>query len=235
MPQGGLADERDKKVVMALWVSQQNSSRDDNYRHSGIIAATPVLRNKQEALPRQEDLSRLGKCMPLISYDASVGIDKKKAKTSSKNKQQKQAQPLWHVERASRAQHLQHEQRKWVGRQRQGHRPQQNNASARDDNSKYHLGGFHTKKQMWVVMLSRSRSRARAVPQNVRKKNLDNDLDWDDAFKDAILPILRLHLMQTSETGFKLKKPVLSTSRKPRVGKYNSTDFKTHSTKNWEY
>ncbi len=25
------------------------------------------------------------------------------------------------------------------------------------------------------------------------------------------------------------------SSRKPRVGKYNSTDFKTHSTKNWEY
>jgi hypothetical protein len=61
--------------------------RDDDYRRSGIIAATPVPRNKQEALPRQEDSSRSGKYMPLISYDAIVRINE------NKNKQQKQAQP----------------------------------------------------------------------------------------------------------------------------------------------
>jgi hypothetical protein len=47
------------------------------------IAATPVRRNKQEAIPRQEATSRLGKIKPLISYDGSVGINK--------NDQQKQA------------------------------------------------------------------------------------------------------------------------------------------------
>ncbi len=69
------------------------------------------------------------------------------------------------------------------------------------------------KKRMWVVMLSRSCSLSRkSGPTKRSEKNWDNDLDWDDAFKDAILPILRLHLMQTSKTGFKLKKPVLSTT-----------------------
>jgi hypothetical protein len=47
------------------------------------IAATTVRRNKQEDIPRQEASSRSGKIKPLISYDASVGIDK--------NDQQKQA------------------------------------------------------------------------------------------------------------------------------------------------
>jgi hypothetical protein len=47
------------------------------------IAATPVRRNKQKAIPQQEASSRLGKIKPLISYDASVGINK--------NNQQKQA------------------------------------------------------------------------------------------------------------------------------------------------
>jgi len=46
------------------------------------IAATPVRRNRQEAIPRQEASNRSGKIKPLISYDASVGIDK--------NDQQKQ-------------------------------------------------------------------------------------------------------------------------------------------------
>ncbi len=116
------------------------------------------------------------------------------------------------MERASRVQHSQHKQRKQVAQQSQGHRPQQNKASARDDNSKYHLGGFHTRKRNVgcddVVSLSLS---CKSSPTKRSENFLDNDLDWDDAFKDAISPILRLHLMQTSKTGFKLKKPVLST------------------------
>ncbi len=57
--------------------------------------------------------------MPPISYDVSVGINK------SKNKQQKHAQPPWHVERASHVQNLQHKQRMQVNNwQHQGHRPQ---------------------------------------------------------------------------------------------------------------
>jgi hypothetical protein len=47
------------------------------------IAATPVRRNKQEAIPQQEASSRLGKIKPLISYNASGRINK--------NGQQKQA------------------------------------------------------------------------------------------------------------------------------------------------
>ena len=66
----------------------------------------------------------------------------KKAKTSSKNKRSRR--DTWNARHAT--QHSQHEQRKRVGRQHQGHCPQQNKASARDDNNKYHLGGFHTKK-----------------------------------------------------------------------------------------
>jgi hypothetical protein len=116
--QGDLADEQDKSVMRGLWVSRRNSLHDDDYRRSGVIAATPVHRNKQEALPWQEASSKLGKYMPLISYDAIVRINE------SKNKQQKQAQPPWHVERATRARHLQHEQRKRVDRHRQGHHPQ---------------------------------------------------------------------------------------------------------------
>ena len=85
MPQGSLADERDKSVVRASLVSRRNASRNDNYHRSGVIAANPVRQNKQEALPGQEASSRSGKYMPLISYDASIGINKK-AKTSSKNK-----------------------------------------------------------------------------------------------------------------------------------------------------
>ena len=50
------------------------------------IAATPVRRNRQEAIPRQEASNRSGKIKPLISYDASVGIDKNdQQKTSSTN------------------------------------------------------------------------------------------------------------------------------------------------------
>jgi hypothetical protein len=47
------------------------------------IAAMPVRRNKQEDILQQEALSRSRKIKPLISYNASVGIDK--------NDQQKQA------------------------------------------------------------------------------------------------------------------------------------------------
>ncbi len=36
MPQGGLANEHDKSVVRASWVSRQNSSRDDDYCRRGI-------------------------------------------------------------------------------------------------------------------------------------------------------------------------------------------------------
>ena len=63
---------------------------------SGVIAATPVRRNKQEALPRQEASSRSGKYMPLISYDAIVRINE------NKNKLQKQAQPhdTWNARHA---------------------------------------------------------------------------------------------------------------------------------------
>jgi hypothetical protein len=69
---------------------------DDNYRRSGVIAATPVRRNKQEALPQQEASSRSGKYMSLIFYDAIVRINK------NKNKQQKQAQPhdTWNARHA---------------------------------------------------------------------------------------------------------------------------------------
>ena len=42
------------------------------------IAATHVRRDKQEALPQQEASSRSGKCMPLISYDTSIGINENK-------------------------------------------------------------------------------------------------------------------------------------------------------------
>jgi hypothetical protein len=74
------------------------------------IAATPVRQNKQEDIPWQEASSRSGKIKPLISYDASVGIDK--------NDQQKQAaktaQPPWHVEHASCARHSQYAQRRQV-------------------------------------------------------------------------------------------------------------------------
>jgi hypothetical protein len=47
------------------------------------IAATPVHRNKQEAIPQQKASSRSSRIKPLISYNASVGINK--------NDQQKQA------------------------------------------------------------------------------------------------------------------------------------------------
>ena len=36
MPQGSLANERDKNVVRAPWVSGQNASRDDNYHRRGV-------------------------------------------------------------------------------------------------------------------------------------------------------------------------------------------------------
>ena len=45
---------------------------------SASIAVTPVRQDKQEALPWQEASSRLGKCMPLISYNASVRIKENK-------------------------------------------------------------------------------------------------------------------------------------------------------------
>jgi hypothetical protein len=272
MPQGGLADEPDKKVVTASWVSgwttkliarrrlssqwrhrrnscaskqtggpsstgrlkqirqihaldflrrerrdQRKQNADNNNKNyikkialstSTTMTIAVIVAKTSPATTRASFAASNGK----ESANASVGIDKK-----SKNKQQKQAQPPWHVERASRAQHSQHEQRKRVDRQRQGHRPQQNKASARDDNSKYHLGGFHTTKKrcgLWcVVSLSLSLSRKSSPTKHKTfGENSDNDLDWDDAFKDAILPILRLHLMKTSKTGFKLKKPVLSTT-----------------------
>ncbi len=118
MPQGGLADERDKSVMRALWVSRQNSSRDGDYCCSGVIAATHMCRNKQEALPWQEVSSRLGKYMPhdLLRRNRQ---DQRKQKQAAKT-----STAAWHVERSSRAQHSQHKQRKWVDRQHQGHDPQ---------------------------------------------------------------------------------------------------------------
>ncbi len=53
------------------------------------IAATTVHRNKEEDISRQEASSRLGKIQPLISYDASVGIDK----TDQQKQAAKTAQP----------------------------------------------------------------------------------------------------------------------------------------------
>ena len=47
------------------------------------IAATPVRRDKQEALPRQEALSRSVKCMPLNSYNASIRINENKNANSN--------------------------------------------------------------------------------------------------------------------------------------------------------
>ena len=51
-----------------------------------------------------------------------------------------------------------------------------------------------------------SLSRKSSPTKCLEKKSIIN-LDWDDAFKDVFLPILRLHLMQTSKMGFKLKNP----------------------------
>ena len=64
---------------------------------AGSIAATPVCRNKQEALCWQEASSRSGKCMPLISYNASVGINENKnANNNDKNYAKKRAVNVRH-------------------------------------------------------------------------------------------------------------------------------------------
>jgi hypothetical protein len=77
MPQGGRADKHRREY-------HNETHLATTIIVAGVsIAATPVCQNKQEDIPRQEALSRLGKIKPLISYDASVGINK--------NDQQKQA------------------------------------------------------------------------------------------------------------------------------------------------
>jgi hypothetical protein len=53
----------------------------------------------------------------------------------------------------------------------------------------------HTKTNVGCDVVSLLLSR-KSSPTKCLEKNSDIDLDWDDAFKDAILPILRLHLMQ---------------------------------------
>jgi hypothetical protein len=53
------------------------------------------------------------------------------------------------------------------------------------------MDSTHTKNECGFYVLSCSCSRARAVPQNVWRKIWKSIyLDWDAAFKDAILPIL---------------------------------------------
>ncbi len=74
------------------------------------IVATPVRWNKQEDIPWQEALSRSGKIKPLISYDASARTDKNNQQTQTA----KTAQPPWHVEHTSGAQHSQYAQRRQV-------------------------------------------------------------------------------------------------------------------------
>ncbi len=63
------------------------------------------------------------------------------------------------------------------------------------------------KKQMWVVMCYLALALTQEQSHKTFGEKMDVDLDWDDAFKDAISPILRLHLMQTLKTGFNLKNP----------------------------
>jgi hypothetical protein len=138
--------------------------------------------------------------MPLISYNVSVGINKK-AKTSSKNKRSRH--DTWNARHVCDSRST-NSAGKLTGSARDTVPNKTKQARGRTTANTILVDSTHTKTNVGcdVVLLSLSR---KSSPTKRSEKNLDVDLDWDDAFKDAILPILRLHLMQTSKTGFKLK------------------------------
>ena len=115
MPQGGLADKRNKCVVRALLVSEQNSFHDNNYYCRGVKCRDTCASIKTLGPPPTESLGEIGQIHALGFPTTNVRI--------KKNKLTKKEQS-WHVERASCTRHSQHKQCKQVDWQRQGHRHQ---------------------------------------------------------------------------------------------------------------
>ncbi len=103
-PQGGLANERDKIVVRALWVSQQYSSCDNNYCHRSINCRNASTTDARRRHYTGETSGRSGKFMLKISRNEH-GINNKTAKKNLQAEQKKQhkTKPLWHICHASHA------------------------------------------------------------------------------------------------------------------------------------
>jgi hypothetical protein len=220
----GLANERNKNIVRASWVSQQNSLHDNNYHRRCVncheTSATNTVMKPGDPLNGKHQADQANSCP--WSHTTQASGSTKKAKTSAAAMTRGM-----HVTRATLA--------AWTARASRlavPGTPSPTKQSKREGRQQqipsWWIPHKKTNVDCDVVLLSLS---CKSSPTKHSEKKSDVDLDWDDAFKDAILPILRLHLMQTSKTGFELKKPVLSTRVTENLGKYNSTDFKMHSTK----
>ncbi len=208
---------------------RRDSSRDDDYCHSGVIAATPVPRNKQEALPRQEDSSRSGKYMPLISYDASVGI-KKKSKTSSKNNRSRR--DTWNARHACNT--------------RSTNSASESAGSVRDTvpNKTKQARGTTTAHTILVDSTQKNECGlwcclALALAQEQSHKMFGEKigqwfwLGW--CVQRCYLANFETASDADLKNGIQVEKTRAKYILAEILGKYNSTGFKTHSTTSWEY
>jgi hypothetical protein len=86
MSQGGLADEQDKSVVMALWVSQQNSSCNNDYRCRGVNRRNACTSKQTGGHSSTGSLEQIGQNQaPDLLRREHRDRQKQSTKTSSKN------------------------------------------------------------------------------------------------------------------------------------------------------